>query len=255
MAVTIPFGTLNTTTAKLITRNAPKGVDRWVEPFGDNGTVALYLEKKKPKAHLLNIEDEILFSMFTFVQSASSSQLKQLKGFDWIGSPETFDSVLAISATEGPEAFYRFLYLKHFTMRVLGADPEATPLFDFSKFGEDASGKLLGLPLMRVGLKKVTIVNGEPSSVMGESGFLILLPSGAEQVETVKTGLSGISSPHMFIAKGEFPVAVEDARQMPNKNVTTFAAATIMMATMEVVWNYDSKLEPLPEEVLAISEA
>ena len=248
------LGDLNASLAKLIALNSPKGVKKWVEPFGDGGTMAVYLAKKKPKEHLLNIVDEELFAVFIFVQSATSGQLKALKKMDWTGSHEAFDKAQAVTAVEGLDFFYKFQYVKTFGTK--GADSEAPKIFDILKTGEDGSKHLRSLPITRVGLKKVTIVNEDPFLVMGAAGgsFLILLPKTPEDTEAIKSRLAGISSPYFFAGKEKDSQAIVDlAKQMPNQNVKDFAAASIMINTLGIVWNYESRLEPLSEEVLNAS--
>jgi len=120
--------------AKTIAMNAPK-YTRIVEPFADMGTVALYPGMKKPKEHIVNIEDETIFQIMLFMQGYSAADKKALKSFDWVASQETFDAALAISATEGAEHFYRFFYLKKFGVKA--KDPEQPPTFDALRLGDE----------------------------------------------------------------------------------------------------------------------
>lgn len=244
------FGTLNSTIAKIIAENTPSH-SKLVEPFGDGGTIALYLKRKKSPEHLVNIMDEELFNAMVFAQGMSGGDRSRLKGLDWIGSQETFDKVAAISATEGGDFFYRYLYLKHFGLRQ--KDKEAPPAFDIMEIGVDKKKILYGLPLMKVGLKGVTITNEESIPVMNANmgAFLVLLPKKPEDVEAVRSKLVSISGQFFFTAKvtdtGE---VIELAKQLTNLNVTIFASAGIMMSNMSTVWNYEGRLEPLSEEIL-----
>jgi len=244
-----PFGTLNATLAQTIVRNAPK-VSRWVEPFADGGTLALELRKKKPREHVVNIMDETLFSAFTFAQQAGGSDLRAVKKFDWVGSQETFDAAMAITATEGPEAFYRFLYTKKFGVKAA----DGSLIFDLLSTGKNGEKHLIAMPLMRVGLKGVTLSNEDPFTVLGAAGasdFLVLLPSKPDDIETVKGRLASLGGQFFFAAKVKDSAAIVDlANQLQKLHVGSVSAATIMMATLSAVWNYDSKLEPLPPGIL-----
>lgn len=240
------FGTLNATLAKIIIANAPK-YTKITEPFGDGGSLALEMAKRKPKTHTVNIADEMRYSAFLTVQRLSGSDKKQLKGFDWVASQETFDSVLAITATEGPQLLYRFLYLKKFGMK-MDPDPEAPPGYDILSTGRDASGVLMGLPMMKVALKGVTITNDDPMRHVAAGGgaFLILLPKMPEHVEAVQAKLGSLGGEFFFAAKVADGLAVvETAKKFSQFNVMGQKAASIMMGTMAIITNYESKLEPI----------
>lgn len=242
-----PFGTLNGTIAKAIAQNMPKGIKRISEPFAAGGTFALMLEKRRPKEHLVNIADEELFKAFEFVKSAPSREFRALKKFDWIGSPETFDQVMGISADSGPEFMYRWFYVKKFGMR-MGTDPEAPPEFDILSTGADAWPHLLGLPIMRVALKVATLTNEDPLSAMGGGAdtFTILLPKAPEHVAAVRSRLSGMDGPTFFATKVLAAEALmDDAKTYGDRKVSPLQAASIMMATMSVVTNYDNALPAL----------
>ncbi len=237
------FGDLSM--AKTVAMNAPKPIRRIVEPFADRGTIAMFPGMKKPKDHLVNIEDEILFEIYLFIQTLSAGDKKRLKSFDWIGSPETFDAALAITATEGPELYYRFNYVKQFGKRSL--DPEALPTFDFLRFGQDMSAILFTLPMTKFGLKKVTLLNEDPLAVMAGAGggadtFMILAPGTPEQVEAVEAKLP-VSASYFFAKKSKsLDELFESAASAGDKVVvSTFASSSIMMATMEVQTNYEHK--------------
>ena len=90
--------------SKTIAMNAPK-YKRIVEPFADMGTVALFPGMKKPKQHTVNIINETIFALMSFVQALSAAEKKKLKGYDWIASPEGFDAALSISAVDGTDLF------------------------------------------------------------------------------------------------------------------------------------------------------
>jgi len=235
------FGELSI--AKTIAMNAPK-YKRIIEPFGDKGTVALFPGMKKPKEHIVNIEDETIFSLMVFLQSLSSSDKKNLKSYDWVASPETFDAALSITAIEGADLFYKYFYLKQFGVK--SKDPEQPPTFDFLKNGHDMSSMLFRLPLVKIGLKKVTLTNEDALSVVNNSGgsetFIILLPSTPEQIESIESKLSGISA-NVFYAK-KSKSNEELFEQVDNSGdmiTSTFSASSIMMATMEVRTNYEHK--------------
>lgn len=229
--------------AKTIAMNAPK-YKRIVEPFADGGTVALFPGMKKPKEHIVNIEDETTFNLMLFIQGLSGADKKTLKGFDWVSSQETFDSVLSISATEGVELYYRFFYLKKFGVKA--ADAESDPTYDQLSIDDDMSSILFTLPVTKIGLKKATITNDDPLSVVGSGGgsdtFMILLPKTPEQVDAVESKLGNLGGPFFYAKKSnsnEDLFAAVDASG--GTIISTFAASTIMMATMEVRTNYDHK--------------
>lgn len=239
-----PFGTLNATLAKTIAANSPQ-YRRIVEPFGDGGTFALYFDKRRPREHVVNIVDPVLFAAMSFVQTAPKSQMNAIKRRDWTGSQEAFDAAMAVTATDGPDFFYRFLYTKKFGMSM---KPGEEPTFDILSTGKDGRKHLWGLPLMQAGLKRVQLVNGDPFAVLsgGQETFTILLPKKPEDAESAKSRLASISGPFFFAAKVKDAMEiVETAKQMADKNVTAITAASIMMNTMLTVWNYESDLEPL----------
>ncbi len=174
--------------AKVIAMNAPK-YNKIVEPFADGGTVAMYPGMKKPKQHIVNIEDEIIFNIMSFLQNHSPADKKNLKGRDWIASPEAFDAAIAINAMDGPDLYYRFFYLKKFGVR--SKDPEADPTFDYLKLGSDMSKILFSLQVAKVSLKKATITNDDPMSLVtgGTGTFTILTPKKPEQIQSVEAKL------------------------------------------------------------------
>jgi len=241
------FGELSI--AKQIALNAPK-YKKIVEPFGDYGTIALYPGKKKPKEHIVNIEDETIFAVMSLMQSMTSTDKKRLKQYDWIASPETFEAVLAINATEGTDLFYRFFYLKKFGVR--SKDPEQPPTFDYLKIGHDMKSMLYTLPVARIGLKNVTLTNEEPISVVnGVSGpdtFVILTPKKPEHAEAIESKLASMSAQFFYAKKS---MSNDDLFLSVDQNsndkmiVSTFAASSIMMAQMEIRTNYESGLAPL----------
>lgn len=243
--------------AKTVAMNAPKKIRRIVEPFADRGTIAMFPGMKKPKEHLVNIEDEVLFAVYTFIQALGPADKKRLKGFDWIASPETFDAALAITATEGPELYYQFNYVGKFGKRSL--DPEAQPTFDFLRFGHDMSAILFSLPITKFGLKKVTLINEEPLSVMAGAGgsdtFLILAPGTPEQVEAVESRLAGVSANYFYAKKSmSLDELFESVASAGDTIISAFTASSIMMATMEVRTNYEHKSANKLTVVLPIEE-
>ncbi len=240
-----PFGTLNGKLAKMIISSAPKYTSI-TEPFGDGGSLALEMAKRKPKTHNLNIEDEILFGAFVTVQKLSAGDRRRLKGFDWVGSSEAFDAASAITATEGPDFLYRFFYLKKFGMK-MGKDPEAMPEFDVLSMGEDISSVLMGVPLMKSALKNVTITNDDPMiHVTGGGAFLVLLPKKQEHVEAVQSRIGSLGGNFFFAAAvADGRAVIDAAKKYKNLNVLGAKISKIMMSTFEIITNYDSKLEPL----------
>lgn len=251
MSVRPAFGAMNASLAKTLATNAPK-YQKIIEPFGDAGSFAFYLAKRKPKEHLLNVEDETLFNLLTFVQKMSSSHKAQLKRFDWISSKETFEKALAIKATEGPELFYRFIYLKKFGERA--TDPESDPVYDWLTVEEDTSSVLFSLPIMRSALKVVVLSLG-PGLKMITGGdaktFWVLLPKKPEDVEGVRSRIKTLGSPFFFGAKiNTNEQIVEAVKQYPNLKVNAMTASSIMMGKMITVWNYDTRLEPLDPKVI-----
>lgn len=242
-----PFGTMNATIAKTIAQNAPK-YGRIVEPFGDGGTFALFVAKRRPREHILNILDPALFAAMTFVQGAGAGDRASLKRLDWVASQETFDSVAAITATEGIDAFYRYLYVKKFGMQM---DPTQPAIFDALKTGQDIRDALYALPMMKAGLKGVTISNDEPLSVIsgGSSDTLwILLPKKPEDTDAVKSRVTGLSGSVFFAYKAKDSMEIIDAAsQFGDMTVSAMSVASIMMSPYGIVTNFDSDLVPLSE--------
>lgn len=246
------FGTLNASVAKMIATNAPKKYSRLVEPFGDGGTIAFETRLKKPKQHILNVFDEELFFAFDFIKNISSSDKAKLKKYDWVASQDTFDKVISINAEAGPERFYKFMYLKKFGMQM---DKEQPPVFDVFSTGKDEKMVVFAIPIMKVALKKATITNEDPFSVLssyGSSGdFMIILPKSKEDGEKAESNLSGISGNFIFAAKRlDTGMIIEDARKYSDLNVSMLVAPSIMMGKMSTMTNYDSKLAKIiPEEM------
>ncbi len=247
--------------AKTVAMNVPKKIRRIVEPFGDRGTVALFPGMKRAKEHLVNVEDETLFAIFSFIQTLNSADKRQLKGFDWVASPETFDAALAITATEGAELYYKFNYTGRFGERA--ADPEEPPTLNDLRFGHDMKNILFTLPATRVGLKRVTLTNEDPLSVLNAAGgggpgtFLVLVPHTPETVEAVEGRLGSLTTNYFYAKKSasnEELFEAVDAAVGSDVVVSTFADSTIMSATMQVRTNYEHKpanklvvLEPIEE--------
>lgn len=231
--------------SNVIARNSPKH-KRLVEPFGDSGTMAFELTKKRPKEHILNIVDEALFSILKFLQNIKGREKQQLKKLDWIGSQETFDKVVKITSTEGLDFFYKFFYLKYFTLRTL--DKEVAPTFDIMRNKRDASNLLRAIPIQKIGLKKVIIINEDSVSIIskysGPDTFIILNPRTPEEKEQVKTKLKGLSSKFFYTEKSmNSQILIDDVAAFKDLEVSIFASSSIMMSTMEVITNYETKLE------------
>jgi site-specific DNA-adenine methylase len=245
VTVKVPFGALNNTIAKTIALNSPK-YTKIVEPFGDGGSFALYIAKKPAKEHIVNVVDEILFNAFVFAKSYTSSQFSQLKKMDWIGSQETFDQVMSINDVEGINAFYKFLYLKKFGMKM--GEEEMT--FDVFSTGKDMRSILYGLPMMKALLKKVTFQNDDPMNLISSGSFLILVPPN-DQIENVKSKISGLSGDFFFAGKEKDDEAViQEAESYPNLFVSKLSVASIMMNKYSVITNYESKLPAIdPDEM------
>lgn len=232
--------------AKRIMANSPK-YNVIIEPFGDNGSVAFYPNKKRPKSHIVNYSDIEMFTIMSFIQGLSGSDKKALKSKDWIGSKETFDSVVTINAIDGVDFFYKYFYLNNFAERTL--DKEAPPAFDFLMFGMDIKDILYELPIQKAALKKVTLTNEDPGSLISSGGgdsFMILVPNGQEQVDVVESKINGLSSNYYYAKKIMSNQELIDAvKSNIDKTVSSFAQASIMMAKMQVITNYESKLKPI----------
>jgi len=226
--------------AKVIAMNAPR-YTRLVEPFADGGTVAMYPGMRKPRQHIVNIEDETIFNIMLFMQTHTLADKKNLKARDWVSSAETFDAALAMNATEGPDLFYQFFYLKKFGVR--SKDPEVPPTYDYLKLGHDMGKIIFTLPGARVSLKKATLTNDDPLSVaLGGSGtFTILTPRKPEHIEAVESRLAGISGEFFYAKKSMSNEDIFAAVDAGGPFISTFAASSIMMATMEVRTNYQHK--------------
>jgi len=231
------FGELSI--AKIIAMNAPK-YNKIIEPFADNGTVAMYPGMRKPKQHIINIEDETIFNVMLFMQSHSPADKRDLKKRDWVASQETFDTVLAINAIEGKDLFYRFFYLKKFGVK--SKDPEQDPTFDYLKNGHNMSSILFTMPSAKVNLKKATLTNDDPLSVIsgGAGTFTVLTPKKPEHIDAVEVKLSGIGGDYFYAKKSK---SNEELFEEVGGDViiSSFAASSIMMATMEVRTNYEHK--------------
>lgn len=230
--------------SKKIALNAPR-YKKIVEPFaGSAGTIAFEPGKRKPKAHVINIEDENKYNIMLFIKTMTSADKAKLKKYDWVSLPETFETVTKINATDGIDFFYKFFYLNHFSAKQ--KDPEALPLYDWLKKGVSAKKILYTLPQMQSALKKAELLNDDPVSVMNSAGsdaFLILLPKLPEHIEAVENKIKSISNNFFYAKKSmsneDLFAAVET---YSDKNVSAVNASTIMVATMEVVTNYDSRL-------------
>lgn len=240
------FGELNI--SKTIAENSPK-YSTIIEPFGDGGAFALYLKKKKPKQHILNYEDEDLFKIMLIIQNMSSADFKNLKSRDWVGNIDTFNSVVSSSAVDGLDFFYRYFYLKHFSERQL--DKEAPPIFDVLKMCKDVKLFLFDFKITKVGLKGVTILNQDAVSVMSMSGadpFYVLVPKTPEQQESVNSRKSSLGNYFYAKKKKNNEELIEVAKSETNNFVSVFTQSSIMMADMQVITNYESRLNPIDVE-------
>ncbi len=242
--------------AKKIVMNAPK-YRKIVEPFADGGTLAMYAAKKKPKEHIVNIEDEMLFNLYLFLQQISAADKNNLKARDWISSPETFDQALAINAADGPDLYYRFFYLKAFGVK--SKEPTIDPTYDWLSLGNDHKSILYTLPVLRIKLKGVSISNDDPLAVMasasGADTFLVLTPKSQEQIDAVESRLSGVSAKFFFAKKSKSNDDIFAAVDQfgSSMNISAFSASTIMMATTEARTNYESRMVPLEPVVATIA--
>jgi len=233
----VAFGELGI--AKVIAMNAPKH-SKIVEPFADGGTIAMFPGMKKPKQHIVNIEDETIFNIMLFMQTYTAADKKNLKGRDWVASQETFDAALSINATDGTDLFYRFFYLKKFGVKA--KDPEQEPTFDYLKLGHNMLNILFTLPIAKTSLKKATITNDDPLSLIaGAAGtFTILTPKKPEHIESVESKLP-IGGDFFYAKKSMSNEAIFEAVDKGDMIVSAFSASSIMMATMEVRTNYEHK--------------
>jgi hypothetical protein len=241
MALKPLYGAMNNTIAKTIASNAPK-YKKIVEPFGDGGTFALFTAKRPPKEHIVNITDETLFNAMLFAKSYTASDMSELKRKNWVSSQETFDMVSMITDTEGPDFIYRFLYMKKFGMKMLGAE-EIT--WDAMSVGKDFKNNIYAFPLMKSMLKRVTFTSDDPMGLMAGDGFTILVPPN-DQIDAVKTKLKGLSGDFFFAGKAASADSViQDAQSLDGLNVAGIKVASIMMASYSIVTNYESRLEPI----------
>lgn len=80
----------------------------------------------------------------------------------------------------------------------------------------------------------------------GADTFYILLPKSPEDAEAVKGKLSGLSGNFFCAYKVPDATGVMDAAsKYSDLVVSPLSVASIMMATMAVVSNYESKLVPI----------
>jgi len=136
----------------------------------------------------------------------------------------------------------------------MAMDPEAEPTWDPLSAGKDLNMALFGLPLMRVGLKNTELVNGEPDGVFGRAGgssFCVMLPRTPEDTEAAKSKLGSLSGQYFYAGKiDDVERAIEMAGSMKGTNVSAAKAASIMMNTFALAWNYDTTLQPIDPEVM-----
>jgi len=87
---------------------------------------------------------------------------------------------------------------------------------------------------------------------VGGGNFLILVPKTPEDVVAVEGKLSTISADFFFSKKSkDNETLFADAQRNKALKTSTITASTIMGATMEVVTNYDNKLQDI-NELLAV---
>ncbi len=233
--------------AKKIADNSPKKYMRIVEPFGDGGTYALYLAKKKPKEHILNIQDPVKFAMMTFLKNQTNEDKRKLKGFDWSATSETFDKVMKITATEGAEFYYK----KMFEMSFGNMQKDKTQMmtFDYLQNGQNIKTIIYELPLQKLGLKNVQISNeADPISIIKKydapGTFMILLPFSPEHIQAVEA-LLPLQSSFFFTKKVmDINMLYDFAREnKKDMKVSYMASTSIMIADMEVLTNYQTSLQ------------
>ncbi len=240
--------------SKHIALNSPKYATI-IEPFGDNGTFALYLKKKRPKQHILNYESEDMFKIMIIIQNMTASDFKNLKSRDWHGSVDSFNKVVSINAIDGLDFFYKYFYLKEFSERQLNED--APPVFDVLKIGMDITNFLFSFKLTKIGLKGVTILNQDYKSVISMSGqnpFYILVPKTPEQQDFVKGKIAGLGN--FFYAKKSLNNTdlIDTARSETINIVSTLTISSIMMQTMQVITNYENRLIAVDIETIDAGE-
>lgn len=234
--------------AKLIVENAPK-YSTIVEPFGDSGSIAFELAKRKPKTHILNIEDAMTYQLMLFLQQISSSDKSSLKNKDWVSSEEAFNKVLSINAMDGPDSFYRWYYLRKFGISDM-KNMEADPVYDWVTFGKDIKSIIYELPVMNISLKVVTISNDDPISMLksyGSDSFLILEPKKPEHVQSADSKVSGISSPFVYIKKNKSNEELILSAGGTKNKVSIISRGSVMPGRIEVMTNYDNKLEAVSD--------
>ncbi len=234
------FGDLSI--AKKIAFNSPK-YTKIIEPFGDGGTFALYPGKKKPKEHIVNIEDELIFNLMLFLQSHTSADKSKLKKMDWVSSIETFNKVISIKADKGADLYYRFFYLKKFGVK--SKEEGVEPSYDALKFGDNMKNIIFTLPIQKVGLKGVTIVNNDPMTMLDSSGFLILAPKKPEHIESLDAKMP-LPGDFFYAKKAIDNESMIETAKKSSAFVSHFAQSSIMMATMQVTSSYQTNLRAAP---------
>lgn len=241
--------------AKYIIQNAPK-YDKIVEPFGDNGSIAFELDKKRPSVHLLNVENEMIFNLFVFFQNLSSSDKSAIKSKDWISSQETFNTVLKISAMDGVDFFYRWMYLQNFGISDM-KNMETDPVWDWTSFGEDIKDKTYDLPLLKAGLKGVTLSLGDPIAFIGKasgtSTFLILNPKSTEQVAAVDAKVGSLTVPFWYQKKSKSNDELMQTAEAEKNKVSRVNSGAVMPGTAQIITNYENKLIDLKEGLIEAS--
>lgn len=236
--------------AKVIIQNAPR-YSKIIEPFGDGGSLAFVSAKKKPKEHILNVLDEVKFTLFSFLQNLSSADKAALKAKDWVASPETFDNVMKINATEGADYFYKWLYLKHFGVFDM-KDMMKPPVFDWVVTGKNIKNKTFDLPVLKIALKGVTITNEDPISVIGKASgadsYLILTPKTPEDVAAIEAKMNSISTPFIFIKKSKANDDLISTFESTQNKVSVIFPGSVMPGRAAVVTNFENKLIQLDPE-------
>ena len=238
--------------AKHISQNAPK-YSRIVEPFGSYGTIAMESMIKKPKEHILNVEDLTIFTLMTFLKNITATDKRALKEKDWISSEETFNSVQTISATEGYDFYYKYIYNKNFGSMAMGkGGAEGTIMYDWLTKDENIKNKLFEIPIMTMALKKSTITNEVFSSTLNSSmssdTFLILTPKKPEEISACEQKIKSISNPFFYAKKSKSNDELLSVVNQENSlKISAVSAGAVMPGTAQVITNYENDLQDLKE--------
>src|SRR3990167_2434560 len=199
--------------SKHIAQNAPK-FSRIVEPFGSYGSICFENTMRKPKEHIVNVEYVIVFSLLSFLKNITSSDKKDLRSRDWVGSEVAFNTVSSITATDGIDFYYKYMYVREFgNMAMKGS----APMFDWTMAGEDIKNNLFDIQMQALSLKKITLTNENYSVAlngsMGVDTFVILTPKTPEEIAACESKLPSLSNPFFFSKKSK---SIDDLLQAVN---------------------------------------